>query len=251
MAAIHPPERRPELTRLSKLLKFQVQGLDGAPVGTVSDYIINTCETYVIYFLVDPAPSLQVSAGHRLVVPYEAVTINSGALDAQAKAIVLHLRSSQLQGAPSFPNPLQLYPPNTWEDSVRGAWQQVVRLGKLSSVCNAISGTVHKIALATQLIGAALRDGNHNSLGAVQEVILEPDTGQVSFYVVNLQNNQGLVLVPLSKTNIPDEALKPGATFNLVLLADDAHLIGAPRLAAIDQATDPATQGAARQYWGH
>ena len=53
-AGIIPPERREELTRLSSLLKFKVTGLDGAELGQVSDFIINTCETYIIYFTVEP-----------------------------------------------------------------------------------------------------------------------------------------------------------------------------------------------------
>jgi sporulation protein YlmC with PRC-barrel domain len=248
-ADIRPPERRPELTRLSNLLKFQVLGLNNANLGKISDYIINTCETFVIYFVVDPPGDLKLPPGKGLVIPFEAVTINSGALDAQAKAIVVQLSADQMKVAPAFPNPLPLVP-NDWEKPVRDYWQQVVRVGKLSSECNAVSGTVHKIAYATQLIGADLKDGNHNLLGSVQEIILEPESGQVSFYVVALQGNQGLVLVPLSKTNIPEEALKPGAKIELVLLADNKKLMGAPRISSLDQATDGTSQGAARQYWG-
>ena len=248
-ADIRPPERRPELTRLSNLLKFQVQGLNNANLGKISDYIINTCETFVIYFVVDPAGDLKLPPGKELVIPFEAVSINSGALDAQAKAIVVQISAEHVKAAPAFPNPLALAP-NNWEQPVRDYWQKVIRVGKLSSECNAISGTVHKIAYGTQLIGADLKDGNHNLLGSVQEIILEPESGQVSFYVVALQGNQGLVLAPLSKTNIPEEALKPGAKIELVLLADNTKLMGAPRISSLDQATDGTTQGAARQYWG-
>jgi sporulation protein YlmC with PRC-barrel domain len=248
-AGIQPAERRAELTRLSNLLHFQVQGLNQANLGQISDYVINTCETYIIYFVMAPAAELNVPAGQKLVIPFEAVTINSGVLDAQAKAIVLHLTPDRLMGAPTFPDALALLP-NSWEQPVRDFWQRVVRVGKLSSVCNATSGQVHKIAYATQLIGAQLKDGNGNLLGVIQDGILEPESGKLGFYVVSLKDNPGLILLPLAKTNIPESALQPGVKIELVLLADNNRLPGAPRLANADQATDAGAQGAARGYWG-
>ncbi len=226
-------------------------GQNSASLGKVSDFIINTCETYIIYLVVDPASDLKVPVGNRLVIPFEAVTLNSGVLDAQSKSIVLDLTPDRLAAAPSVPNPLALIPIN-WEQPARDYWQQVVRVGKLSSGCAAGGGpAIHKIAYATQLLGAALKDGNHNVLGTVAEAILEPETGKLGFYVVNLQNSQGLVMVPLAKTNIPDAAMTPGAAIELVLLADNSRLAGAPRIASLDQAADAGVQNAARQYWGN
>jgi sporulation protein YlmC with PRC-barrel domain len=249
-AEIRPPERRPELSRLTNLLHFQVTGLNNTTLGKVSDFIVNACETYVVYFTLDPAPELKVATSQRLVIPFEAVTINSGALDAASKSIVLHLVPSQLAAAPAFPEPLALLP-NNWEQPVRNYWQRVVRVGKLSSTCAAGGGPpIFKTVYATQLLGAELKDGNQALLGTVTEAILAPESGKLAFYVVNLQNNQGLTLLPLSKTNIPDDALKPGAKIELVLLASDNQLAGAPRLANADAATDDGAQGAARQYWG-
>jgi ribosomal 30S subunit maturation factor RimM len=249
-AGIQPPERRAELTRLSNLLSFQVQDVNHASLGKIADYIVNTCETYLIYFVVDPAAVLNVAAGQKLVIPFEAITINSGVLDAAAKTIVLHLTPDRFKGAPTSAGTLALLP-NGWEQPARDFWQRVVRVGKLSSECNAVSGQVHKIAYATQLIGAQLKDGNQNLLGTIQEGILEPESGKLGFYVVSLQDNQGLILLPLAKTNIPDNALKPGAKIELVLLANNNRLAGAPRIASLDQATDAGAQGAARGYWGH
>jgi ribosomal 30S subunit maturation factor RimM len=248
-ASLQPPERRAELARLSNLLTFQVQDVSRGSLGQITDYIVNTCETYLIYFVVDPAAPLQVPTGQKMVIPFEAITINSGVLDAQAKTIVLHLTPDRLKGAPAFPAPLALLP-NSWEQPVRDFWQRVARVGKLSSACNAVSGQVHKIAYATQLIGAQLKDGNQNLLGTVQDGILEPESGKLDFYVVSLANNQGLVLLPLGKTNIPDSALQPGAKMALVLLADNNRLAGAPRLANAGQAPEAAAQSAARGYWG-
>ena len=225
-------------------------GWNAANLGSVSDYIINTCETYIIYFVVYPASDLKLPVGQKLVIPFEAVTINSGILDAQAKAIALSIGPEPLKSAPTVAAALPLFPLD-WEQPARDYWQKVVRVGKLSSECRAGGGgPIHKIAYASQLIGAQLKDGNHNLLGAVQDAILEPESGKLGFYVLQLQNNPGLILIPLAKTNIPDAALQSGAKIELVLLADSARLAGAPRLADINQATDAGAQSAARGYWG-
>ena len=252
-AALQPPERREELTVLSNLLAFRVTGLNGAEFGQIADYIVNTCETYIIYFVIDPAPDLGLAAGHRLVIPFEAVTINSGILKADEQAIGLYLAPEQLKPAPAFADPLPLFP-RDWETSVRAYWQEVVRVSGLHSECKAggsdSANAVYKIAYATQLLGADLKDFNQNQLGTVVEAILEPESGKLGFYVVELVDSQGLVLVPLGKTNIPEAALAPGQTIELVLLGESGQLFGAPRLGSVEEASNAQAQGTARQYWG-
>jgi sporulation protein YlmC with PRC-barrel domain len=250
-AGIRPPERREELTRLSNLLQFKVTGWDGAALGQVSDFIINTCETYIIYFTVAPDADLHMETGSQLVIPFEVVTINSGVLDAEAQTILLYMTPAQVAAAPAFADHFPLFP-NTWEENVRAYWLQVARVSHLTSECKAggsnSANAVHKIAYASQLLGAELKDGNHNLLGTVQEAILEPESGKLGFYVVKLLDG-GLVMVPLGQTNIPKAALEPGNTIELVLLAENNILLGAPRIASVKQAMNTKTQSTARQYW--
>lgn len=250
-AGIIPRERREELTRLSNLLKFKVTGLDGRLLGQVSDFIINTCETYIIYFTVTPNANLHLEAGSQWVIPFEVVTINSGALNAKAQAISLYMRPAQMSPAPLFADHFALFP-NNWEETVRAYWLKVARVSHLTSECKAggsnSANAVHKIAYATQLLGAELKDGNHNLLGTVQEAILEPESGKLGFYVVKLLDNT-LVMISLGQTNIPKEALVPGKTIELVLLAELDKLSGAPRIASVEQAMNSQTQSEARNYW--
>jgi len=253
MAAVQPADRREELTRLTNLLGFQVTGLNGVVLGKITDYVINTCETYIIYMVIEPHAALNLAAGNRLVIPFEAATINSGIVNAETKAIALYLGPDSVAAGPAFPDPLALFP-NTWEEGVRAYWKEVVRVGKLSSACQAGNSTpenaIHKIAYATDLLGAELKDGNGLLLGTVTEAILAPETGKLAFYVVELTDSQGLVLVPLAKTNIPKEALEPGATIELVLLADTGQLLGAPKLDSAEAASTDAALNTARGYWG-
>lgn len=251
-AEIRPPKRREELTRLSSLLKFQVTGWNGVALGQVSDFIINTCETYIIYFTVAPTAELQVAAGKQLVIPFEVVTINSGALDAGAKAISIYMIPEQVAAAPAFDDHFPLIPYQTWEETVRAYWLQVARVSALTSECKAggsdSANAVHKIAYATQLLGAQLKDGNQNLLGTVREAVLEPESGKLGFYVVQLLD-ESLVMVPLGQTNIPKEALEPGKTIELVLLTENNKLLDAPRIATVEEAMNAQTQSTARQYW--
>ena len=248
---IIPPERREELLQLSKLLKFKVTGWDGVALGQISDFIINTCETYIIYFTVAPDASLHVESGSQLVIPFEVVTINSGALNAKNKTISIYMTHPQVTAAPVFKDHLPLFP-NNWEETVRAYWLQVARVSPLTSECKAggsdSAHAVHKIAYASELLGAKLKDGNHNLLGTVQEAILEPESGKLGFYVVKLLDGS-LIMISLGQTNIPKEALVPGQTIELVLLAEVNKLLGAPRIGSMQDATNAQTQKVAREYW--
>jgi sporulation protein YlmC with PRC-barrel domain len=256
-AEIRPPERRDELTRLSALVGFQVIDRYGELLGTVSDAIVNTCETYLIYFLLAPVEGLGGAPGDRLIIPYELVTINSGALDVQSRAVVLQLTSSQLTGAPAFPESLELVPPD-WETEVRSYFSQWARISNLTTECrvaapgtDAAGGTVvvHKIAYLNGLMSAGLFDGLQNRLGTVEEAIFSPESGKLSFFVIRLQDGSGWVLVPLRLVNIPKSALEPGGELSLVLLKENDLLLNAPKLAALEEAVQGEVQGKAIQYW--
>jgi sporulation protein YlmC with PRC-barrel domain len=256
-AEIRPPERRDQLTRLSALVGFQVIDRDGALLGTVSDVIVNTCETYLIYFLLDPAEGLGVAPGNRLIIPYEVVTINSGALDVQSRAVVLQLTSGQLAGAPASPSSLELVPTD-WEIEVRAYFSQWVRLSNLTTECRvAAPGTdsaggtmvIHKIAYLTGLMGAGLFDGLQNRLGTVEEAIFSPESGKLGFFVIRLQDGSGWVLVPLRVVNIPKSALEPGGELSLVLLTESDLFLNAPKLAALEDSVQAEAQGKAIQHW--
>ena len=247
-AEIRPKEMRTELIHLSKLLGYQVLDENGDKLGVASDYIVNTCETYIIYLLMEPEASLNVEPGNRVVVPFEAVTINSGVLDAENKAIQLRLTPEQFSGAPTFSADQQLTPTD-WEGAVRAFWSKVVRIGMLATSCNVAGGPVYKIAYATQLLKVELYDGQNNLLGVVQEAILEPESGKLGFYIVKPATGEGLVMVHLRAINIPKEALLPGGTLTLVLTADPQVFWDAPRITSLEEADDFELQSKMRNYW--
>lgn len=252
-AEIRPPNMRIALTHLSNLIGYKVLDENGDQLGVASDYIVNTCETYIIYILMEPVASLNVASGSLVVIPFEAVTINSGVLDAGNKSIQLKLLPEQFSGAPTLPAGHALSP-SDWEPGVRAFWSEAVRVGVLATSCNVSGGPVYKVAYASQLLGVELYDGQNNLLGVVEEAILEPESGKIGFYVVKPAGptpgaGDGLVMVRLQATNIPKEALLPGSTLTLVLLVDPKVFWDAPRITSLDEADDVAVQGKMRQYW--
>ena len=247
-AEIQPIEMRSHLTHLSNLMGYQVLDENGANLGVAIDYIVNTCETYIIYILMEPAASLNFAPGSRVVIPFEAVTINSGVLDAQEKTIQLRLIPDQFSSAPTLPIGQQLTP-TAWEAAVRDFWSKAVRIGKLATSCNVPGGPVYKVAYASQLLGVELYDGQNSPLGAVQEAILEPESGKVGFFIVKPAEGGGLVMVTLRAINIPKESLLPGGALSLILLSDPQVFWDAPRITSVDDADAAALQSKMRKYW--
>jgi sporulation protein YlmC with PRC-barrel domain len=248
-AIISPKNMRMPLTHLSNLIGYEVLDVNGDKLGVASDYIVNACEGYVIYILITPAASLHIPAGQRVVIPFEAVTINSGVLNAQNKTIQLNVVPQQFAGAPTIADGKDLLPTD-WEAATKAFWRKSVRVGMLATSCNVSGGPTYKVAYATQLLAVKLYDGRKALLGTLEEAILEPESGQIHFYVVKPAKGDGLVLVSLGVTNIPAAALAPGGTLSLVLLAQPEAFWGAPKMTEVSQADDYNLQGKMRGYWG-
>jgi sporulation protein YlmC with PRC-barrel domain len=247
-AEIRPENMRTELTHLSTLIGFEVLDVNGDKLGIASDYIINTCETYIIYILMEPVDGLDFPAGNLVVIPFEAVTINSGVLDVENKTIQLRLLPEQIKDAPTLTAGQDLTPTD-WEAAVRTFWKRSVRIGVLQTSCNVPGGPVYKVTYATRLLGVELYDGQNVLLGAVQEAILEPESGKIAFYIIKPAAGEGLVMVLIGVTNIPKEALHPSGVLTLELLADPELFWGAPRITRLNEADDFALQGSMRKYW--
>ena len=245
---------RADLTILSNLIGYRILDINDADLGIAADYVVNTCETYIIYISMDPEEAILDQTSMRMMLPFEMVTINSGVLDAEAKAIGMYLPPEPFQTAPLVTDTLKLTPTD-WEPGVREYWDPFVRLGVLTTECmvpDPASGElvpVYKTAYASQLLGAKLKDALENELGTVLEAILEPESGKLRYYVVELIENQGLTLVPIGKTNIPKEVLDTGAEISLVLLSENEKLFNAPRFESVEEATRGSAISEAFEYW--
>lgn len=248
-AEIRPANMRTELTHLSNYIGYKVLDNNGDVLGVAADYIVNTCETYIIYILMEPAAGLGFPADSLVAIPFEAVTINSGVLDAENKTIQLRLVPEQIKNAPTLTAGQDLTPTD-WEAAVRTFWKRSVRIGVLQTSCNVPDGPVYKVTYATRLLGVKLYDGQNVLLGEVQEAILEPESGKIAFYIIKPASGEGLVMVRIGVTNIPREALNPGGALTLELLSDPKLFWDAPRISGIAEADDVGLQSTMRNYWG-
>ena len=109
---------------------------------------------------------------------------------------------------------------------------------------------MYKVVYASQLLGVELYDGQNQLLGTVQDAILEPESGNIGFFIVKSAKGDGLVMVRSRAINIPKEALEPGNTLTLVLLTEPQVFWEAPRISSVDEADDFEMQSKMRQYWG-
>jgi sporulation protein YlmC with PRC-barrel domain len=254
-AEIRPADSRDDLIMLSNLIGYQALDINGESLGVVPDYIINTCETYIIYFVQEPGGALEPSPGNRFIVPFEAVTINSGYLDAEAQAIGLYLTADHFSAAPIFPESMPLLP-SSWEPPVWAYWPSYIRLGVLNTECK-VTGSdgslvvAQKVAYASQLLVAELQDALQEKLGTVKEIIIEPESGKMHFFVVEMVDGSGFVLVPPGAVNIPEFALEPGAQISLVLLVEKQTLFDAPRIGSVEDAASGSARQSAWDYWAN
>ena len=186
-------------------------------------------------------------------MPFEAVTINSGYLDAEAQAIGLYLTAEHFTVAPIFPESMSLLP-SSWEPPVWAYWPSYIRLGVLNTECK-VTGSdgnlvvVQKVAYASELLVAELQDALQETLGTVKEIILEPESGKMHFFVIDVADGNGLALVPPGAVNIPEWALEPGNEITLVLLAENEMLFNAPRVGSV--AASGSARQAAWEYWSN
>jgi sporulation protein YlmC with PRC-barrel domain len=245
---------RRELTLLSNLLGYQIKDINRIDLGVAADYVVNTCETYILYLSMAPAADVNNQADIQMLLPFEMVTINSGVLNATDQVVEMQLPVEPFQFAPIAPNAMKLTPTD-WEPGVRDYWNPFVRLSGLTTECMVTDPStgklvpVYKTAYASELLGVKLYDALDNELGTVLEAIMEPETGKLRYYVVQLIDEQGLTLVPLGKTNIPKEVLDSGAQLRLVLISEKEKLFNAPRYDGLEDATSDSAIEAAFQYW--
>lgn len=259
-----------EVNRLSTLLGYQVADRSGALIGMANDYIVNLCEAHLLYLVVETATG-------QILIPYEAVSIGSGIVDAQQRIITLQLDAAQLSDAPLVDARLDTTTVE-WEAEVRDYWSALMSLSNLTTGCRVAAvetltesetpeatpaagegepggspelTTVTKIAYASNLLSAPLQDGNGNTLGQVQDAYVLPETGRLSYLSVELDRSlasgPGLAAVPVRALNVTHESLNAAV---LVLLVEPEVLANAPTFDDVPDPNDENWMDEALEYWG-
>jgi sporulation protein YlmC with PRC-barrel domain len=113
--------------------------------------------------------------------------------------------------------------------------------------------SVTRIAMASDVLGARLVDGNGEVLGRVEEALVVPETGLLRYVVVRadaaLSDEQGLVLVPMGAVNVEHEGVEGVSGMALVLLVETSIFLDAPRVEQIPTTEDVIWGGDSFDYW--
>jgi sporulation protein YlmC with PRC-barrel domain len=124
------------LTSLGAMLGFQVVDASGNVIGTVDDYVVNTCEANILYMLVEPAGGSSAGAGQLILVPYQATleTPNNGQVLAGEGQFVIDLDATALSGAPVVDTTAFDMEDPTWDVDAQAFWSEHFELA-LTAAC--------------------------------------------------------------------------------------------------------------------
>jgi sporulation protein YlmC with PRC-barrel domain len=237
-----------EVAGLSEMFGFQVVDSAGERVGVVRDYLINMCETYILYLVVDPDETNRAAEGQQqMLIPYEAVlpSVNDGQVDMQQGLYMLNASIVELQPVPVYEiNTLDLENPQ-WDEELQAFWSQnfglTVDAGcsvPLNTATNdddqqegesaqdaAERQTIYRLALASRLLGAVVVDGFGEQIGHLRDAAVLPESGRTEYFVIERAAG-GLVALPPGAVNVryqPD-AVQP----ELILLVENPVFENAP-----------------------
>jgi sporulation protein YlmC with PRC-barrel domain len=246
-AQMLPDTARGDLMLLSTWLDFEVVDTAGNHIGSVHDYVLNTCEAHIIYV------AIQANDGELVLMPYEVVTLGGGIIDYEARVIAVSIAADEIQNAPTIRDDADITDV-TWEADSRTFWENYMNLSNLTTACHAPTPDGSRLVLidyASNLLQARFQDGNGQPIGVVEEIIVFPETGLLRYFVINLeeetQQGQRYVLVPLGALNIRSQDAA-GETV-LVLLVERQVLMSAPVFDQVPDTTQQNWEGQSLQYW--
>jgi sporulation protein YlmC with PRC-barrel domain len=242
-ARIMPETARPEFMHLSNWMELEVVDTAGVRIGSVDDYVLNTCEAHIIYV------AIQTEANGVALMPYEVVTLGGGILDADHQVIAVPVSADEFQDAPTIDANTGITDV-TWETETRNFWSNYLNLSNLTTECTSASDGTVLIDYASNILEARIQDGNGEPIGNIEEVILFPETGLLRYMVINIEDdsqNQGYRLAPLGAVNIESQEAE-GETV-LVLLVERQELMESPAYDNIPETNQENWDAEAFDYW--
>jgi sporulation protein YlmC with PRC-barrel domain len=153
-AQIMPETARSEIVLLSNWMDLVVIDSAGNRIGTVHDYVLNTCEAHIIYVAIQLDG--EGETGRNVVLmPYEVVTLGGGILDVDERVIVVAISAEEFRNAPTISVDADITDV-TWETETRDYWSEYVTISDLSTECMAV--------LTGSLPGANINDNENGNL---------------------------------------------------------------------------------------
>lgn len=111
---------------LAAMMDWEVVGADGSQIGTVQDYVVNTCEAHILYLVVDPAEEITPQGGQQILIPFEAVLgeLNEGSsLDLEQRSFTLKQNAVDLTAAPGVDIATADMETPDWSEDILTYWE--------------------------------------------------------------------------------------------------------------------------------
>lgn len=213
---IIPPTGAVDAGRLSNLMGFSVVSSDNQQLGTVDDLIINLEKLQVDYVVVK-------NADKDIPVPWKVLSLNGGAsgnaTTAPSKnAFTLMVDQSAFTNAPTFDLttlPALGEPAGTWDADIQTYWQNFQGTSATEMPTPAMTDTpattatpsasmqagLQGVMRASDLLGYKLQFGDNQASLAVNDVIVDTESGAVEYVVISFTSTgagEKLIPIPLS-----------------------------------------------------
>jgi sporulation protein YlmC with PRC-barrel domain len=218
-----PPTGLVDPSRVSVLLDMPVQDQAGETMGNVDDLVLNLRTMCLDYLVLSPDVALALE-NDRVAIPWQAVTISGDATeDMDAQALVLNVSSDALQNAPGFATDGE--PDLTdedWDLDLRDFWTTNITGTGTITATDTMTGTTgmncglgqqgqggtdtgsqgpNRSVLTNQILGVDVQDADGNSLGEIEDAIVDVESGAIRYFLVAaggfLGIGEKLIPVPL------------------------------------------------------
>lgn len=258
--------------RVSNLLDFDVWNQDNEQIGTTEDMVINLESKQVDYVIVEVGGFLGIG-GKQVAVPYDRFQVvtneSSTTDDGPQNAFIIDATRDELESAPEFDDDLLPNlgdPARDWDADLSGYWEggmvtateesgtpeatEVMTTPEATDTTGVMAeGNLQGAVLATDLLGMTVQDAQNNDLAEVQDVIIDPQSGDVNYAVVEVSGIEDIdgqwLLIPLDHLSI-------NAQDNvLVVSTDSSTLVDAPTFDAdqLPDTTAPDWDADIQSFW--
>lgn len=183
-AAVSRPQQTPSDCEKGEaktdLTPGMIAGPKGTEIGEVKDFVLDL-ETGRIAYTVGVFNQMGQASNRAFVLPWGIVKV-----DPAMNTFILSEDKAVPEDAPSFaldtwPN----VPTAQWATVVIAYWQE--KLGHNFAVATTSGRALSK---ASELVGTTIKDPAGKDVGAIEELLLDPETGSIAYVVLSSQDRE-------------------------------------------------------------
>jgi sporulation protein YlmC with PRC-barrel domain len=162
---------------ISDVIGDSVAAFGGKKLGSIQELVINPASARIAYALVSLGDFGEFTDKKVLVIPWEAVQVS-----VDRRALVLGVDEHTLRDAPGFSA-------DRWPDMSNAQWAGHVDRYWGKKLGRSFQATPSGATLYTtsMMIGMKVENLVRRKLGAVEELVINPDSGIISYVVVSIE----------------------------------------------------------------